>query len=53
MVVSHEVTNTGNQQALVAKFWAVSDANGFDDLYFKFTGSSGLLLHFEWWEFNQ
>jgi arabinoxylan arabinofuranohydrolase len=46
------VANTGGAQAWVTKSCAVSGASGLHDVYFVFTGGSGALFNFNWWQFT-
>jgi hypothetical protein len=45
------VSGTGGWQTWITKSCTVSKVTGKHDLYFKFTGGSGLLLNFNWWKF--
>jgi arabinoxylan arabinofuranohydrolase len=47
------VSNTGSWQTWATKTCTVSGATGIHNLYFKFTGSSGLLFNFNWWKFDK
>ena len=46
------VAGTGGWQTWTTKSCTVSGATGVHDLYFKFTGGSGLLFNFNWWKFT-
>ena len=46
------VTGTGGWQTWADKTCTVSGATGIHDLYLKFTGGSGYLFNFNWWQFN-
>ncbi len=43
------VTNTGGAETWVTKTCPISDATGVHDLCFAFTGGSGNLFNFNWW----
>ncbi|MBN1758189.1 MAG: carbohydrate-binding protein, partial [Chitinispirillaceae bacterium] len=45
------VSGTGGWQTWKTVTCDVSGAKGKHDLYFKFTGGSGLLFNFNWWKF--
>ena len=45
------VSGTGGWQTWVTKSFTINGANGKHDLYFKFTGGSGYLFNFNWWNF--
>jgi hypothetical protein len=45
------VSSSGGWQTWVTKTCSVNGAKGVHDLYFKFTGGSGLLFNFNWWKF--
>jgi len=45
------VSGTGGWQTWVTKSCTINGANGKHDLYFKFTGGSGNLFNFNWWNF--
>jgi len=47
------VAATGGWQTWVTTNCAVTNTSGIHDLYLKFTGSSGLLFSFNWWQFKQ
>ncbi len=46
------VPTTGGAQTWATKSCTVSGATGKHDLYFKFTGGSGTLFNFDWWQFS-
>jgi endo-1,4-beta-xylanase len=46
------VPGTGGWQTWVTESCSVSGITGVHNLYLKFTGGSGYLFNFEWWEFN-
>lgn len=46
------VAGTGGVQTWATKSCTVNGATGVHDLYFKFTGGSGLLFNFNWWKFT-
>jgi arabinoxylan arabinofuranohydrolase len=46
------ITATGGMQSWATKSCTVTGESGVHDLYFKFTGGSGLLFNFNWWKFN-
>ena len=46
------VAGTGGWQTWATKSCAVSNATGVHNLFFKFTGNSGLLFNFNWWKFT-
>lgn len=46
------VAGTGGSQTWVTKSCAVSGASGLHDVYFVFTGGSGTLFNFNWWQFT-
>ncbi|HEU5078506.1 MAG TPA: glycoside hydrolase family 43 protein [Opitutaceae bacterium] len=45
------VTGTGGWQTWTTKTVSVISTTGTHDLYLKFTGGSGFLLNFNWWQF--
>ncbi|MEO7719811.1 MAG: glycoside hydrolase family 43 protein [Capsulimonas sp.] len=47
------VSSTDGAQKWVTKSCKVSGVKGVHDLYFKFTGDSGSLFHFDWWKFSK
>jgi arabinoxylan arabinofuranohydrolase len=46
------VAGTGGWQTWATRTCTVTGATGVHNLYFKFTGGSGLLFNFNWWKFN-
>ena len=52
LVGTCKVPGTGGWQTWVTKSCKVRGAAGVHDLYLKFTGESGSLFTFNWWEFN-
>ncbi|HYQ01894.1 MAG TPA: glycoside hydrolase family 43 protein [Polyangiaceae bacterium] len=46
------VSGTGGAQKWMTKTCAISGATGVHDLFLKFTGSSGDLFAFNWWQFS-
>jgi arabinoxylan arabinofuranohydrolase len=46
------VAGTSGWQTWVTKSCSISGAAGAHNLYFKFTGGSGLLFNFNWWKFT-
>lgn len=52
LVGTCSVAGTGGWQTWTDKTCTVSGATGIHDLYLKFTGGSGSLLNFNWWQFN-
>jgi len=46
------VSATGGAQTWMTKNCAVSGATGLHDLFLKFTGGSGSLFNFNWWQFS-
>jgi arabinoxylan arabinofuranohydrolase len=46
------VSGTGGWQTWVTKSCQISGATGVHNVYFKFTGGSGLLFNFNWWKFS-
>jgi arabinoxylan arabinofuranohydrolase len=46
------VTGTGGWQTWKTVSCDVSGVQGVHDLFFKFTGGSGLLFNFNWWKFT-
>jgi len=52
LVGTCSVTGTGGWQTWADKTCTVSGATGIHDLYLKFTGGSGYLFNFNWWQFN-
>jgi hypothetical protein len=51
LVGSIAVTGTGGWQTWATKSCTITKVTGVHDLYFKFTGRSGLLFNFNWWKF--
>jgi arabinoxylan arabinofuranohydrolase len=47
------VTGTGGWQTWTTKSCTISGVTGVHDLFFKFTGGSGLLFNFNWWKFTR
>ncbi|MDP4181645.1 MAG: carbohydrate-binding protein [Bacillota bacterium] len=45
------VSGTGGWQTWTTKTCKVTGATGKHDVYFKFTGGSGSLFNFNWWDF--
>jgi arabinoxylan arabinofuranohydrolase len=45
------VAGTGGSQTWETRSCTISGASGVHDLYFKFTGDSGNLFKFNWWQF--
>lgn len=52
LVGTDTVAGTGGWQTWTTKSCTVSGATGVHDLYFKFTGGTGLLFNFNWWKFT-
>lgn len=46
------IAATGGAQMWTTKNCAVTGATGLHDLFFKFTGGSGNLFNFNWWQFS-
>ncbi|MBN1308288.1 MAG: family 43 glycosylhydrolase [Chitinispirillaceae bacterium] len=46
------VEGTGGWQTWVTRSCDVSGAIGVHDLFFRFTGDSGMLFNFNWWKFT-
>ena len=46
------VAATGGWQTWATRTCTITGAAGIHDLYLKFTGSSGLLFNFNWWQFT-
>jgi arabinoxylan arabinofuranohydrolase len=46
------VTGTGGWQTWTTRTCDITGATGVHDLFFKFTGGSGMLFNFNWWKFN-
>jgi len=46
------VAGTGGWQTWTTKSCTVTGATGVHNLFFKFTGGSGLLFNFNWWKFT-
>ena len=46
------VASSGGAQTWVTTTCAVTGASGVHDLFLKFTGSSGDLFNFDWWQFR-
>ena len=51
LVATCDVSGTGGWQTWKTVSCDVSGAEGKHDIYFKFTGGSGLLFNFNWWKF--
>ena len=47
------VLGTGGWQAWTTQSCKVSGATGTHDLYLRFTGGSGNLFNFDWWQFRR
>ncbi|HEX2955402.1 MAG TPA: family 43 glycosylhydrolase [Chitinispirillaceae bacterium] len=52
LVGTCEIQGTGGWDKWITKTCDVSDVTGKQDLFFKFTGSSGFLFNFNWWKFT-
>jgi hypothetical protein len=52
LVATCDVSGTGGWQTWKTVSCDVSGAEGNHDIYFKFTGGSGLLFNFNWWRFE-
>jgi arabinoxylan arabinofuranohydrolase len=46
------VSGTSGWQTWATKSCDISNATGVHNVYFKFTGGSGLLFNFNWWKFT-
>ena len=46
------VSGTGGTQTWMTKTCTVSGATGIHDLFLKFSGGSGNLFNFDWWQFS-
>jgi arabinoxylan arabinofuranohydrolase len=46
------VTGTGGWQTWTTKTVSVTATTGTHDLYLRFTGGSGFLMNFNWWQFG-
>jgi arabinoxylan arabinofuranohydrolase len=46
------VSGTGGWQTWTTKSCDISNATGVHNVYFMFTGGSGLLFNFNWWKFT-
>ncbi len=53
LVGTCEVQATGGWQNWVTKSCEIKDATGMHDVYFKFTGSPGILFNMNWWKFGK
>ena len=47
------VPGTGGWQTWTTKSCPINGATGTHDLYLRFTGGSGDLFHFDWWQFHR
>jgi len=52
LVGSCAVAGTGGWQSWTTKSSGITGATGVHDVYFIFTGGSGLLFNFNWWKFT-
>jgi hypothetical protein len=52
LVGTIQVTGTTGWQTWVTKSCTITSATGVHNVFFKFTGSSGLLFNFNWWKFT-
>lgn len=53
LVATCTVAVTGSWTTWATVECPVSGATGTQDLFFKFTGGSGSLFNFDWWQFSQ
>ncbi|KAK4233362.1 carbohydrate-binding protein, partial [Achaetomium macrosporum] len=53
LVGTLNVPATGGWQTWSSMNCTVSGATGTQDLFFRFTGGSGELFRFNWWQFSQ
>lgn len=52
LVGTCDVQGTGGWDKWTTVACSVSEASGVHDLYLKFTGGSGVLFNFNWWQFT-
>ncbi|KAF3918179.1 Beta-xylosidase [Dactylellina cionopaga] len=52
LVGTCNVPGTGGSQTWTTVTCAISGATGTQDLFFRFTGGSGSLFNFNWWQFS-